>query len=60
MGVKEIQKNGKTWHVVMICDVLPRKKNKKHGIPTFHRKVLHKKLHQAGLHLAFYPIELGL
>jgi hypothetical protein len=38
MGAKEIQKkqkNGKTVHGVMICDVIPRK-NTKHGIPTFH------------------------
>jgi hypothetical protein len=43
----------------MICDVIPRK-NTKHCIPGFHRKTLHKKCHQGGLHLAFYPIELGL
>jgi hypothetical protein len=44
MGAKEIKKkskNGKPAHKVMICDVLPRK-NTKHGIPTFHRKTLHK------------------
>jgi hypothetical protein len=63
MGAKEIQKkikkNGKLVHGVMIFDVVPRK-NTKHGIPRFHRKTLHKKCHQGGLHLAFYPIELGL
>jgi hypothetical protein len=62
MGAKEIQKNqinGKLEHGVMIRDVVPRKNNK-HGIPRFHRKTLHKKCHQGGLHLAFYPIELGL
>jgi hypothetical protein len=62
MGAKEIQKiskNGKPVHGVMIYDVVPRK-NTKHGIPRFHRKTLHKKCHQEGLHLALYPIELGL
>jgi hypothetical protein len=43
----------------MICDVVPIKNNK-HGIPRFHRKNLHNKCHQAGVHSAFYPIELGL
>jgi hypothetical protein len=55
MGAKEIQKNqknGKLVHGVMICDLIPRK-NTKHGIPRFHRKTLHKKCHQAGLHLVF-------
>jgi hypothetical protein len=62
MGANEIQKkskNGKPVHGVMICDVVPSK-NTKHGIPIFHGKTLHKKCHQVGLHLAFYPIELGL
>jgi hypothetical protein len=62
MGAKEIQKkskNGKLAHGVMICDVVPRE-NTKHGILTFQRKTLHKKWYQAGPHLAFYPIELGL
>jgi hypothetical protein len=62
MGAKrnsKKSKNGKLVHGVMICDVVPRK-NTKHGIPRFHRKTLHKKCHQGGLHLAFYPIELGL
>jgi hypothetical protein len=53
------KKNGKPVHGVMICDIILRK-NTKHGIPTFHRKSLHKKWHQGGLHLAFFPIELGL
>jgi hypothetical protein len=56
---KKNQKNVKPVHGVMICDVVPRK-NTKHGIPIFHGKTLHKKCHQGGLHLAFYPIELGL
>jgi hypothetical protein len=56
---KKNQKNGKPVHGVMICDVLPSK-NAKPGVPKFHRKTLHKKCHQVGLHLAFYPIELGL
>jgi hypothetical protein len=43
----------------MICHVVPRK-NINHGIPRFQRKTLHKKWHQAGLHLAFYPIDHGL
>jgi hypothetical protein len=56
MGAKKIQKKkGKPAHGVMICDVIPRK-NTKHGIPRFHRKTLHKKCLQGGLHLAFYPI----
>jgi hypothetical protein len=62
MGEKEIQKkskNGKPVHGVMICDIVPRK-NTKHVIPIFYRKTLHKKCHQGGLHLVFYPIELGL
>jgi hypothetical protein len=62
MAAKEIQKNqknGKPTHGVMICDVIPRK-NTKHGISMFHRKTLHKKEHQGGLHLAFFPIELRL
>jgi hypothetical protein len=62
MGAKEIQKkskNGKPVHEVMICEVVPRK-NTKHCIPIFHRKNLQKKCHQGRLHLAFYPIELGL
>jgi hypothetical protein len=59
MWFKKIQKNGKPMHGVMICDMVPSK-NTKHGIPRFHRKTLHKKWHQAGLHLTFYPIELGL
>jgi hypothetical protein len=55
MGAKEIQKKskkGKPVHGVMICDLIPRK-NTKHGIPRFHRKTLHKKCDQAGLHLVF-------
>jgi hypothetical protein len=56
---KKNQKNGKPKHGVMICDVVPRK-NIKHGILTFQRKTLHKKWHQTGPHLAFYPIEVGL
>jgi hypothetical protein len=62
MGAKEIQKkskNGKPVHGVMIYYVVPGK-NTKHGIPRFHRKTLHKKCHQGGLHLTFYPIKLGL
>jgi hypothetical protein len=62
MGAKEIQKNqkkGKPVHGSMICELIPRK-NIKHGIPRFHRKILQKKCCQLGLHLAFYPIELGL
>jgi hypothetical protein len=43
----------------MIFDVVPRK-NIKHAISKFHRKSLHKKWHQGGLHLAFYPINHGL
>jgi hypothetical protein len=43
----------------MICDVVARK-NTKHAIPRFHRKTLHKKWNQGGLHLALYPIDLGL
>jgi hypothetical protein len=46
-------------HGVLICDVIPRK-NTKHGRSMFHRKTLHKKWHQGGLHLAFFPIELRL
>jgi hypothetical protein len=60
MWFKKIQKNGKLVHGVMICDMVPRKKNTKHGIPRFHRKSLHKKWHQAGLHLAFYLVDHGL
>jgi hypothetical protein len=56
---KKNQKNGKPVHGVMICDVVPSK-NTKYGIPRFHKKSLHKKCHQAGPHLAFYPIVLGL
>jgi hypothetical protein len=56
---KKIQKNGKSAHGVMICDVVPRK-NTKHGIPWFERKSLHKKWHQAGVNLAFYPSDHGL
>jgi hypothetical protein len=62
MRAKEIQKNqknGKPEHGVMICDVVSRK-NTKPGIPRFQRKTLHKKWHQAGLHLAFYLIGHGL
>jgi hypothetical protein len=62
MGSKKIKKNrknGKPVHGVMICDVIPMK-NTKHSIPTFHIKTLHKKWHQGGLHLAFFPIEIGL
>jgi hypothetical protein len=62
MGAKEIQKNkknAKPVHGVMICEVVPRK-NTKHCIPIFHRETLHKKCNQGRLHLAFYPIELGL
>jgi hypothetical protein len=61
MGVKEFQKNQKNdkpVHGVMICDVVPRK-NTKHGIPRFYRKTLHKKCHQVGVHLAFYPCDYG-
>jgi hypothetical protein len=43
----------------MICDVVPSK-NTKNSITRFQRKKLHKKRHQAGVHLAFYPIDLGL
>jgi hypothetical protein len=56
---KTKSKNGKPMHGVMICDIIPWK-NTKHGIPRYYRKTLHKKCHQGGLHLAFYPIELGL
>jgi hypothetical protein len=56
---KKKQKNGKPMHGVMICDVIPSK-NTKHGRSMFHIKTLHKKWHQGGLHLAFFPIELGL
>jgi hypothetical protein len=42
MGAKEIQKNGKPAHGVMIYDVVPRK-NTKPSIPRFQRKNLHKK-----------------
>jgi hypothetical protein len=56
---KKLKKNGKPVHGVMICDIVPIKNNK-HGIPRFHRKTLHNKCHQAGVHSAFYPIELGL
>jgi hypothetical protein len=62
MGAKEIRKkskNGKSPLGFMICDVVPRK-NIKHGIPMVQRKTLHKKWHQAGVHLAFYPSDLGL
>jgi hypothetical protein len=62
MGAKEIPKKSKKWETsarVMIYDLVPRK-NTKHGILRFHRKTLHKKYHQGGLHLAFYPIALGL
>jgi hypothetical protein len=62
MGAKEIQKNsknGKPAHGVMMCDVVPRK-NTKHAIPMIQRKTLHKKWHQAGVHLAFYPSDNGL
>jgi hypothetical protein len=56
---KTKSKNGKPMHGVMICDIIPWK-NTKHGIPRYYRKTLHKKCHQGGLHLALYPIELGL
>jgi hypothetical protein len=56
---KKYHKNRKPVHGVMICDLVPSK-NTKHGIPRFHRETLHKKFHQGGLHLALYPIELGL
>jgi hypothetical protein len=58
-NLKKNQKNGKPAHGVMICHVVPRK-NTNHGIPRFQRKTLHKKWHQAGLHLAFYPMDHGL
>jgi hypothetical protein len=61
MGAKVVQKilqNGKPVHVVMICDVLPRK-NIKHVIPRF-QKNSSQKWHQAGVHLAFYPFDHGL
>jgi hypothetical protein len=35
------KKNGKPAHGVMICDIVPRK-NTKHGIPRFQRKILQK------------------
>jgi hypothetical protein len=57
--IQKNQKNKKPAHGVMICDLVPRK-NTKHVIPRFHRKTLHKKWHQAGLHLAFYPVDHGL
>jgi hypothetical protein len=59
MGAKELKKikNSKPAHGVMICDVVPRK-NTKHGIPRFHRKTLHKKCHQTGVHLAFYRVTM--
>jgi hypothetical protein len=62
MGAKEIKKIiffERPVHVVMICDIVPRK-NTKHGIPRFYRKTVHKKWHQGGIHLAFYPIDHGL
>jgi hypothetical protein len=61
MGAKEFKKkskNSKLAHGVMIYDVVPRK-NTKHGIPRFHRKTLHKKCHQTGVHLTFYPCDHG-
>jgi hypothetical protein len=56
---KKIQKNENPTRGVMICDALPRK-NTKHGIQKSRRKNLHKKSHQAGLQLSFYPIDHGL
>jgi hypothetical protein len=49
----KFKKNGKPVHGGMICDLVPRK-NTKHGIPMFQRKTVHKKWHQARVHLAFY------
>jgi hypothetical protein len=46
-------------HGVIICDVVPRK-NTKHSMLMFKRKILHKKWHQAGVHSAFYPSDHGL
>jgi hypothetical protein len=53
---KKSKKYRKHAHGVMLCDILPRK-NTKHGIPRFHKKTVHKKCHQAGVQLAFYPFD---